>query len=123
MKISRRNFLKTAAYSAGSTALPLSLSLPANAMTGGSGDYKAMVCLFLYGGNDSFNMLVPANGNNLTNYQNSRPGIQLYDFERATMPGFMDESGQEVVLNGSMPQLAQLMLSGAATTVSTSARY
>ena len=23
-------------------------------------DYKAMVCVFLYGGNDSFNMLIPA---------------------------------------------------------------
>lgn len=117
MKISRRNFLKTAAYSAGTTALPLSLSLPANAMTSGSGDYKAMVCLFLYGGNDSFNMLVPASGSNLTNYQNARPGIQLYDFERATMPGFMDESGQAVTLNASMPKLAELMVAGAATTV------
>ncbi len=117
MKISRRNFLKTAAYSAGSTALPLSLSLPANAMTDGGSDYKAMVCLFLYGGNDSFNMVVPASGDNLTNYQNSRPGIQLYDFERTNMPGFSDDSGQAVTLNGSMPQLAQLMLAGSATTV------
>ncbi|WP_264876591.1 DUF1501 domain-containing protein [Vibrio agarivorans] len=117
MKISRRNFLKTAAYSAGASAVPLSLSLPASAMDEGGRDYKAIVCLFLYGGSDSMNMVVPASGSNRTNYQNARPDIQLYDFEVASMPGFNDETGQPLTLNGAMPNLAQMMLAGQATTV------
>lgn len=36
-------------------------------------DYKAMVCLFLYGGNDANNMLVPLNGTARTNYDTARP--------------------------------------------------
>ncbi|MGR5254260.1 DUF1501 domain-containing protein [Vibrio astriarenae] len=117
MKISRRNFLKTAAYSAGASAVPLSLSLPASAMEEGDSEYKAIVCLFLYGGSDSMNMVVPASGSNRTNYQNARPDIQLYDFEVASMPGFNDETGQPLTLNGAMPNLAQMMLAGQATTV------
>lgn len=36
-------------------------------------DYKAMVCVFLYGGNDSNNMLLPRNGIARTNYGAARP--------------------------------------------------
>jgi uncharacterized protein (DUF1501 family) len=36
-------------------------------------DYKAMVCLFLYGGNDSNNMLIPLDGAARTNYESARP--------------------------------------------------
>ena len=36
-------------------------------------DYKALVCVFLYGGNDSFNMVLPISGIGRTNYDVSRP--------------------------------------------------
>ncbi|MEZ4592102.1 MAG: hypothetical protein R3D55_13315 [Chloroflexota bacterium] len=45
------------ANTAAAQNLPIS-PLSANALAGGN-DYKALVCIFLAGGNDSFNMLVP----------------------------------------------------------------
>jgi uncharacterized protein (DUF1501 family) len=57
----RRDFLRSAAGAASLTALGggasvLSIS-DAQAQTS---DYKALVCVFLYGGNDGFNMVIPA---------------------------------------------------------------
>lgn len=37
-------------------------------------DYKAIICLFLYGGNDSNNTLIPLDGVARTNYESARPG-------------------------------------------------
>jgi len=60
MTHSRRNFLRTAAglgvmsATAGFSRLSL-----LNAMTQPSGGYRALVCIFLYGGNDSNNLVVP----------------------------------------------------------------
>ncbi len=60
----RREFLKRAsALSVAGTAAPWALQLAAindvAAATVGSGDYKALVCVFLYGGNDYANTVVP----------------------------------------------------------------
>ena len=59
MNLSRRNTLK--ALSAGALASGLNgFTLPfANAQTVPS-DYKALVCIFLFGGNDGNNMIIPA---------------------------------------------------------------
>ena len=60
---SRREFLRRAAVLSGSVgagALPFAMNLAAmNAAAAQSGDYKAIVCLFLHGGNDSANMVLP----------------------------------------------------------------
>lgn len=40
-------------------------------------DFKALVCIFLYGGNDSFNMLVPLEGESLTAYQATRQTLAV----------------------------------------------
>ncbi|AJR06196.1 DUF1501 domain-containing protein [Photobacterium gaetbulicola] len=117
MNLSRRDFIKTAAFASSATALPLSLTLPTQALANDNSDYKAIVCLFLFGGNDSFNMVVPTSAANYTNYVNARPDIHLSTAEVIEMPGFTDESGQAIALNGSMPELAQLMMAGSATTV------
>jgi uncharacterized protein (DUF1501 family) len=74
----RRNFLcKSACASLGVTSvvntlahLQLTQSVMAQAAPT---DYKAMVCLFLYGGNDANNMLIPLDGVARTNYNNARP--------------------------------------------------
>ena len=72
---SRRSILKAAAAGCGmmtqtalvSTLLNLQATKAAVAAGGGGSGYKAMVCLFLYGGNDSFNMLVPRNNPSSSN--------------------------------------------------------
>jgi uncharacterized protein (DUF1501 family) len=60
---SRREFLRRAAVLSGSVgagALPFAMNLAAmNAAVAQTGDYKALVCLFLLGGNDSANMVLP----------------------------------------------------------------
>ena len=43
-----------------------------NAQSGGVGDYKALVCVFLNGGNDSNNMLMPYTGQARTDYVSGR---------------------------------------------------
>ncbi|MGR5283746.1 DUF1501 domain-containing protein [Vibrio maritimus] len=117
MKISRRNFLKSGFYSAAATSIPLSLSLPSSALANENSDYKALVCLFLYGGNDSFNMIVPQSGNNRLNYQAARPDIQLWPHELASNGFVADDAQQPLILNGSMPKIAQLFEDKLATSV------
>lgn len=40
-------------------------------------EYKALVCIFLQGGNDSFNMLIPASKDEYSDYQNARSELAL----------------------------------------------
>jgi uncharacterized protein (DUF1501 family) len=40
-------------------------------------DYKALVCIFLFGGNDSFNMLVPRSNAEYAVYNNSRQNMAI----------------------------------------------
>lgn len=40
-------------------------------------DYKALVCIFLYGGNDSLNMLIPQGGASLQAYQQVRQALSV----------------------------------------------
>ncbi|MDO6762939.1 DUF1501 domain-containing protein [Agarivorans sp. 1_MG-2023] len=44
-----------------------------------AGDFKALVCIFLKGGNDSFNMLIPQSGDPLDAYLNSRQNLAVSD--------------------------------------------
>lgn len=68
---SRRSFLKTLAggSAAALSGLPLAM-LPrgVNAMAPGFGDYKALVCVMLLGGNDAHNMLIPTSPTDYADY-------------------------------------------------------
>jgi uncharacterized protein (DUF1501 family) len=80
--ISRREFLGQASCAGiGGTALfstLLSLRL-ANSLAAQTtpSDYKALVCLFLSGGNDSFNMLVPTTSAEYTAYADTRRNLAI----------------------------------------------
>ena len=72
-------------------------------------DYRALVCVYLYGGNDSFNMLVPRSGPPRTAYANARGGLalpvnQLIALNPANAPG----DGGSYGFSSAMPQLAAL---------------
>ena len=56
-RITRRRLLGLGA--SGAAALGLGRLGPVNALAQSAGDYKALVCVFLFGGNDSDNMIVP----------------------------------------------------------------
>ena len=75
---SRRAFLKRAsALSIAGVAAPWALNLAAmaEASAAGATDYKALVCVFLYGGNDYANTVVPYDADNYALYQQFRPNL------------------------------------------------
>jgi uncharacterized protein (DUF1501 family) len=72
----RRKFLKAAAaggvaYAFGRTPDTVYAQMSG---VGGFGDYKALVCLFLFGGNDSWNMVVPTSTAEYNAYSRARGG-------------------------------------------------
>jgi uncharacterized protein (DUF1501 family) len=74
--LTRRGFVKMGAVSVGSLALrPFGL-LPALAQSG-SPNYRALVCVFLFGGNDSNNMIVPQDDANYKQYLSLRGSLAL----------------------------------------------
>ena len=71
----RRHFL-THAGAIGATATLAQLGvLSARAQT--AGDYKALVCIFMYGGNDGNNTVVPIDTAGYTSYQTARGALAL----------------------------------------------
>jgi len=73
---SRRQFLRQAGAMSAmvGTAAPLALNLSAmsNAAAQTASDYKAIVCLFFYGGNDAFNMFLPTDAASFSAYTSVR---------------------------------------------------
>lgn len=81
-KFSRRDALKAMLGASATSALGSlgQLSLISNAMAATSpnfGDYKALVCVFLYGGNDSFNMLLPTDSGGYSTYSGIRGDLAV----------------------------------------------
>jgi uncharacterized protein (DUF1501 family) len=70
----RRNFLKTASWAALAQLADVSplRSMAAFAQNSTASDYKAIVCLFMRGGNDSNNMLVPLASSQYNAYSQAR---------------------------------------------------
>jgi uncharacterized protein (DUF1501 family) len=68
----RRSFLTRAGALAALSALG-----PFSSRASTAGDYKALVCIFLYGGNDSNNMIVPIDAAGYANYAKLRSTIAL----------------------------------------------
>ena len=78
MNASRRAFLQRAsALSLAGAAMPWALNLAAmaEASAATASDYKAIVCVFLYGGNDYANTLVPYDVSNFNAYYQLRPTL------------------------------------------------
>ena len=73
--LSRRGFIRLSTASVGTLALrPFGL-LPALAQSGG--DYRALVCVFLFGGNDSNNTIIPMDDASYSAYKSIRGSLAL----------------------------------------------
>lgn len=73
--LTRRNFFRRAlSLTAAGSLARLGMT---NAFAASSGDYKALVCVFLFGGNDSNNMLVPLDSAGYSNYNSIRKNLAL----------------------------------------------
>ena len=106
---SRRGFIKVGAASVGSLALrPFGL-LPALAQSGSS-DYRALVCVFLFGGNDSNNMVIPADDASFKAYTSIRGQLALSASE-ITAPVYSSSANAPYVFHSDLVPLASLFSS------------
>jgi uncharacterized protein (DUF1501 family) len=105
--ISRRGFIRIGTATVGSMALrPFGL-LPGLAQSSGP-DYRALVCVFLFGGNDSNNTLVPMDDTNYQAYQSIRGSLALSGTELTPVT---DASGAPYGFHAKLPELASLFSS------------
>lgn len=109
----RREMLKRSAIlaltGAGATATQGKLGLMNSALAASSSavdDYRALVCVFLYGGSDSFNMFVPYGQAEYDVYQQSRRVLAI---DRADLIAGPDAS---IGFNPNMPNLRRLYDAG-----------
>ncbi len=79
--LSRRRFIGRACAAVGATGMLSALAqlrmIGALAADSAPSDYKALVCLFLYGGNDSNNLLIPTDSTNYNLYSTDRSVLAL----------------------------------------------
>ncbi len=121
-QLSRRAFLRQAGCT-GMSALPLlNTLLNLRLMQGvaaadtppATGEYRALVCILLAGGNDSFNMLVPREASAYATYQTSRSNLALTPAQLINInPIGLPQYGVHYL----MPELANLFESGKAAFV------
>ena len=102
---SRRLFMRQASalsLAAGAGA-PLALNLLAagSAAAQSAGDYRAIVCLFMFGGNDTYNMVLPTDSASWTAYTAMRSSIALLPPGTPPTPGA--GAGSAARLGGVLP--------------------
>lgn len=109
---SRRAFLKRAsAVSLAGGAAPFVMNLASigEAAASTATDYKALVCVFLYGGNDYANTLVPYDATQFAVYAAQRPGLNYTQAQTAATllkPSIALPNGAQYAL---APELAKLL--------------
>ncbi len=109
-KESRRNFLKNLSLGVGASTVlatqsKLQLIQSAVAQSSsytGLNDHKSLVCVFLNGGNDAFNMFVPYEENAYNAYKKSRSKMAL------SRESLLPLSGNNQAFHASMPDLQSL---------------
>ncbi|MEM7672949.1 MAG: DUF1501 domain-containing protein [Verrucomicrobiota bacterium] len=117
--ISRRNFLGQASCAAvGSSALFSTLFnlrmasvAAAQSTPSSSEDYKALVCIFLGGGNDSFNMLVPRSGTAYSDYRTTRSDLALSTSNLLAL-NVGNTDGRDFGIHNAMPEVQSLFNTG-----------
>lgn len=80
-------------------------------------DYKALVCVFLAGGNDSFNMLTPSSGEAYHDYAAARGSLALLPDDLTEFSESLSD-GRKLGLNKNMAELVSLYEGGKAAFVS-----
>lgn len=117
----RRNFIKAAGCTGMgyltlfNSAINLkAMGLAALDNSGLTDDYKALVCILLAGGNDSYNMLIPLDNEEYRDYATTRSNMALDRSEMITLnPNNTD--GRTYGLHPSMTEIEDLFASGECT--------
>ena len=102
----RRDFMRLACCSAATASLVAGLSKfgLVSALAQGTTDYKALVCIFMFGGNDSNNMIVPVDSA-YANYASIRANLAL---PQASLLPLQVGSAANFGLHPNMPELQGL---------------
>ena len=110
----RRDFLKLAGLASLGLSTPFSSIYKLNAMnaasldnSGRDGDYKALVCLYLGGGNDSFNMLIPRGDAEYNEYALTRSNLAIPQNDIHPID-VQNGNGKTFGLHPSLPDTANL---------------
>ncbi len=112
--LTRRRFLAhscklgLASATLSSSLLQLGLMRTAAANTSG---YRALVCILLAGGNDSYNMLVPVDADQFAEYQALRADLALAPGAALPLAG-TTSSGRRYGVHPGMPELQSLYAAG-----------
>lgn len=116
MKITRRNLLRLG-LSAGTLGFASRFSRfgMLNAMAQDPADYKALVCLFLFGGNDSNNTLVPLSTAEYDSYRNVRKNLALAS---ASLLPVATRSGEPYGFHSRLAGMQKLFSDGSLAVVS-----
>ncbi|MFQ5609365.1 MAG: DUF1501 domain-containing protein [Woeseiaceae bacterium] len=118
--MTRRRFLThscslgIASATLSSTLLNLGLARQAAAQT--APGYRALVCILLAGGNDSFNMLVPTDNDQYAEYLALRSDLALAQNELLALPGTAS-NGHNYGVHPGMPELQTLFGAGDAALI------
>lgn len=107
MAFSRRDFLKVATISA--TASPLSWM---QALAAPGDDYRALVCIFLFGGNDGNNLLIPSDSDTYATYATSRGSMALAASSLNALGTAASQGGRAYGLHSSLAAIAPLYQQG-----------
>jgi uncharacterized protein (DUF1501 family) len=77
MRANRRSFIRCASLAAAGNVLGLRPFGALNALAQTTTDYKALVCVFLYGGNDANNTIIPFDTNGYNSYAATRGPLAI----------------------------------------------
>jgi uncharacterized protein (DUF1501 family) len=115
-ELSRRKFIGSACAAVGATGVlsalaQLRLIGAVAADASSSTDYKALVCFFLYGGNDSNNLLIPNDSSGYASYAAQRTALAI---PQASLLGISPRTtdGRQWALHPSMPEAQALFSQG-----------
>jgi uncharacterized protein (DUF1501 family) len=111
MGVDRRTFIKYASLAAAGNAAAIRPFGALNALAQGTTDYKALVCVFLFGGNDANNTLVPFDTAGYANYANIRGPIALPQSGAAGTALIQLGNLPNYSLNPNLPEIATLFQS------------
>ncbi len=114
MGVDRRSFIKYASLAAAGNAVGLRPFGALNALAQSPTDYKALVCVFLFGGNDANNMVIPFDTAGYNNYANIRGPLALAQNTLLQLNG----SASNFAINPNLPDIQTLFNNGNAAIVS-----
>ncbi len=108
MGVNRRSFIRYASLAAAGNAAALRPFGALNALAQTPTDYKALVCVFLFGGNDGNNLLVPFDATGYANYATLRGPLALPQTGAAGTALIQLSAMPAFALNPNLPEIAAL---------------